>query len=248
MSKTRVGTTPRSNDQLIASIADRTRRRALLALQERLEPVDTTTLATHVAAAVSGEDLVEVTRGDREAFHVQLVHSHLPKLDDVGLVDWDRDEDVVSATDHPALDDGRFQDLLDGDADDWDAVLRAIQPERRRIALAVLDDADGVGRRELARRVVARETGVAPADVTEGRLEDALVTFHHRHVPALQRAGLVGVGDETVRYDGHSDLDADLLTAEPFELSRDGASDTDSEKIDTVDGRLDAIAPGHRVQ
>jgi hypothetical protein len=254
MSKTRVGLASGSKEELIASVADRTRRQALLALQDRREPVDTASLATHVAAAVTGEDLVDVTRGDRDAFHVTLVHSHLPRLDEVGLVDWNRDEERVTATDHPAFDDPRFRQLLDvtpavGDAEecaaaDWDAVLRAIQPTRRRLALATLADADHLGRRALARRVVAREAGVEPTSVGEDDLEDVLVALRHHHLPALQRAGLVSVDGETVRYAGHPDLDQDLLAAEPFDLGEASATDDRSADVRTTDGREDTVARG----
>lgn len=231
MSKPRVGSATRpatrANDELIAAIADRTRRQALLALRDRPEPIDTTALAAQVAAAVSGEDLDDVTRGDRDAFHVTLVHRHLPRLDDAGLVDWGRDDGVVAATDHPALDDTGFRELLEGAAENWDAVLRAIQPERRRLVLAVLDDAGELDRRTLARRVLARESGDPAADVAESDLEDVLVSLRHRHVPALQRAGLVSADGETIRAAGHPDLEADLLAAEPFDLRDPAATGAD---------------------
>lgn len=256
-------------DRVVDCLADGARRETLSVLRDRTGPVPTRELATHVAAALSDAELVDVTREDRRAVHISLRHVHLPKLAHAGLVGWDAEADAVEHAGGAVLDHPVVVGLLDADGDDgddWDAVLEAVGSERRRLALAVLDEADALDRRELARRVVARETGTAPAAVPEDATEAALVSLHHVHVPTLRHAGLVVDDDGTVRYAGHPDIEPEWLTAElpdagpvgvsgtaggvePDDQRRasTGAVDGRERSIRTVDGREGIVARGQQL-
>ncbi|AUX08781.1 hypothetical protein AArcSl_1147 [Halalkaliarchaeum desulfuricum] len=73
------------------------RRLALERLSERSEPTSVSDLAEHVAAMETGE---RPPPGNlRQSVYVSLHQTHLPKLDDLGIVDYDTDEKTVDLTD-----------------------------------------------------------------------------------------------------------------------------------------------------
>lgn len=50
------------------------------------------------------EEPVESTREERvEELHVSLYHKHIPKLEDLGLIEWNRDEGRVAIDDSAPL-------------------------------------------------------------------------------------------------------------------------------------------------
>lgn len=69
----------RVDDQTFAALADARRREILLAL------------AAHEADAATLDALAAVSAGDAESLRLSLYHTHLPKLEAAGLVEWDRD-------------------------------------------------------------------------------------------------------------------------------------------------------------
>ncbi|WP_435062667.1 DUF7344 domain-containing protein [Halobaculum sp. EA56] len=70
------------------------RRRLVLAiLGERTQPVELDTLAAAVAAAEEGVDRADGDAHDRVT--VSLHHVHLPKLDDYGVIRYDRESNTV---------------------------------------------------------------------------------------------------------------------------------------------------------
>lgn len=79
------------DDQTFAALADTHRREILLALATR----GTDAPALDVLTAVSG--------ADSESLRLSLHHTHLPKLADADLVEWDRD--VLEVSRGPAFDD-----------------------------------------------------------------------------------------------------------------------------------------------
>ncbi|QCJ45611.1 hypothetical protein [Haloprofundus sp. MHR1] len=77
--------------ELFDALADERRRRILDAV-ERADPrLPVALLANALAPDDADEDDVRTLR-------VSLVHSHLPRLDDAGLLSYDRDDRVVSST------------------------------------------------------------------------------------------------------------------------------------------------------
>jgi DNA-binding transcriptional ArsR family regulator len=98
---------PDDLDAAFGALADGRRRLALSVLDTYARPIALEALAREVA---SREDrrLAESGPRDRvDAVLASLVHVHLPRLDDDGLVDYDADEGRVSAADHPVLRPGR---------------------------------------------------------------------------------------------------------------------------------------------
>ncbi|WP_247729502.1 DUF7344 domain-containing protein [Halovivax limisalsi] len=223
------------------------RQHILRILHDRTAPIDVRALATNLAAAEEEQELVDVTPDEVAAIQADLVHVHLPQLEGSGLVDWDRTMDTATTTDHPALSDPKFQQLLETDAPGREAVAATLAARRRRIILATLMDAeDALTREELARRVVARERDdSAPLGPDAG--DGLLVALHHVHLPKLREADLVSYDAETktVEYTGHPALDDEWLDFRPDETPRaivPTASHPDD--IWTIDGRDNVIARG----
>ena len=71
-------------DELFTALADRQRRQILATLEERDSRTD------HLTVGDVGSESAELDKS------VELLHVHLPMLDDVGIVEWDREASVVS--------------------------------------------------------------------------------------------------------------------------------------------------------
>jgi DNA-binding transcriptional ArsR family regulator len=85
-------------DEVVATLlADEDRRRAVAALRTMEGPVALADLAEALAegAADGAADGTTPAEGATTATTVSLHHSHLPKLDDAGVVDYDRSARVV---------------------------------------------------------------------------------------------------------------------------------------------------------
>lgn len=66
-------------DQIAAGIGDRARRRILVEL------LDHNPVAVETAGTADGDGHDEI----------QLTHTHLPKLEDMGYIAWDRDHEAI---------------------------------------------------------------------------------------------------------------------------------------------------------
>lgn len=75
---------------------DHSRRRYLLytLVNERSEQT-LSELATNIVAWERGKPIDEVTDGERRRVHVSLYHSHIPKLADLGILEYRESEDVI---------------------------------------------------------------------------------------------------------------------------------------------------------
>lgn len=84
-------------DRVYGALAEQCRRRILGHLQQAggRAPVD------EVVTALSSDGQTSSGQ-DEDALRVQLYHVHLPRLDRVGLVEWNRDEATVALTDWAA--------------------------------------------------------------------------------------------------------------------------------------------------
>ena len=78
--------TPDAADELFSLLSDRRRRRAAAWIGEADEPVA-------LASAVAGPE------GGADRARVALAHNHLPKLEDAGVLEFDRERAVVAPGD-----------------------------------------------------------------------------------------------------------------------------------------------------
>ncbi|RKD95339.1 DUF7344 domain-containing protein [Halopiger aswanensis] len=165
------------------------------------DPLSLATLATEVAALEAGQPIV--SNDHCSHVHVSLVHAHVPKLADVGLVEreTDGDETTVSLAAHPLLEADWVRTLLEspvdgdiGDDDLLDRTCEVFRSARCRTACRVLARHRGaVPLDDLATLIAAREGADDRrlVDVTEGEVRDVSTDLEHGRLPALADAGLV---------------------------------------------------------
>ena len=107
-----------TEDELFDVLASRRRRYALHMLKGREEPVELGDVAEQVAAWEYGEDVAEVSYDERKRVYTALQQSHLPRMDDAGVVSFDKNRGVVKPT--PALEDVQvYMDVVKGREIPW---------------------------------------------------------------------------------------------------------------------------------
>ncbi|WP_336001141.1 DUF7344 domain-containing protein [Halorientalis halophila] len=182
----------------MAALTGHRRRRIVRVLRARSTPIAERRLAVRVAAAERGASVDAVPAAAAEDVGLALRHVHLPALTDAGLVE--RTEGGVVAAEALRSNPWIGQ-LVDADSENWDAVLSSLADGQRQTVLAILEDRDDATSVEaLARVTAARDEDSSPDAVR--------AALHHRHLPALAAADLIGydAADGTVTYRGHPDL------------------------------------------
>lgn len=107
-----------SEDELFEMLANSRRRYILHTLMREDRPLEIGTLSTQIAAREDGLEPTEVTSKDRKRVYTALQQSHLPKMDEAGVVDFDSDRGTVSPT--PALKDVEiYIDIVRGRERPW---------------------------------------------------------------------------------------------------------------------------------
>jgi DNA-binding transcriptional ArsR family regulator len=85
------------SEDTIFSILSNERRRYVLHYLDRVEPeAELSDLTEQVAAWENGVDVADLTYDQRKRVYTSLHQTHLPKLDDAGVVDYDRDRGTVA--------------------------------------------------------------------------------------------------------------------------------------------------------
>lgn len=87
-----------TQDDVFEILSSPRRRYLLYHLRQRQEPVELTTLAEHVAAWENGVDTEDLTTQERKRVYVSLYQTHVPKLDDAGIVEYDSESGMVALT------------------------------------------------------------------------------------------------------------------------------------------------------
>ncbi|MFB6202447.1 MAG: hypothetical protein ABEI98_10615 [Halorhabdus sp.] len=83
-------------DTLYKILANRQRRRILRCLADHPVPVSTSQLATEIATLEYGSESSGISEEQQSDALVSLHHIHLPVLNEVGIVSWDRDNYSVA--------------------------------------------------------------------------------------------------------------------------------------------------------
>jgi len=175
-------------DAALSALADGRRRTALTQLLTARGRTPVDVLATRVAAVEDGVSPVDVDADRHGAVAVDLHHRHLPKLDDVGLIDL-ADGGAV-ATDRA----DQFQQVLETveTAADPGAAIDALADRRRRSAL------EDVARVEESIELDALAERVGESDDDR---DDVAIDLHHRHLPKLDEAGFLAYDADERRAD-----------------------------------------------
>ncbi|MFB6156324.1 MAG: hypothetical protein ABEJ34_00585 [Haloferacaceae archaeon] len=83
-------------DELFKLLGNERRRHAVEFLQSRAEPVSLDTLATHVAARETDQPAEAVTASERKRVYTSLQQTHLPRMDEAGAVEFDKERGVIT--------------------------------------------------------------------------------------------------------------------------------------------------------
>jgi len=107
-----------SEDDLFEILSNSRRRYALHALSSNDEEWEIGRLAEQVAAWENETAIEEVTRAERKSVYTALQQLHLPKMDELGFVEYDKDRGTVRPT--AAKDDvDIYLDIVRGDDIPW---------------------------------------------------------------------------------------------------------------------------------
>jgi len=92
-------------DAMFGALSNSRRREALRCLGEYDEPLALADLADEVAVAERGGPITDIRAEVVKRVYVSLYHTHVPKLEDAGLVRYDQERDIVALEpDRPDLD------------------------------------------------------------------------------------------------------------------------------------------------
>lgn len=213
-------TTDSRNDTADARPYSTERDASLDATFDALGNRDCRVLLQHLADSdetVVVDDLVDLladdaTLADEVRLRARLHHTHLPKLADAGLVEYDADRELVVYRE-----DGRFEELRpvveEFESSDHpvalDTLLDLLADARRREALTTLSAHEDLSLPDLADEVAVAEedeplTRIDPDDVLQ-----IYLSLYHTHVPKLARVGLVAY-DQDDDYVALTDTGRDL--------------------------------------
>ncbi|MFC4357662.1 hypothetical protein ACFO0N_06830 [Halobium salinum] len=85
-------------DDLFHVLQNQRRRRVLNFLRTTDGQVDMRDIAEQVAAWENGKEVAEISSDERQRTYIALYQSHLPKLDEMGIVEYDQSRGVVERT------------------------------------------------------------------------------------------------------------------------------------------------------
>jgi hypothetical protein len=87
-----------TKDELFHVLQNERRRRVLTYLLDREGPFEMRSIAEQVAAWEHDTTVRQLMSDERQRVYIALYQSHLPKLDDVGLIDYEQNRGVVEPT------------------------------------------------------------------------------------------------------------------------------------------------------
>jgi len=93
---------PLSEDLIFDVLKNRRRRYTLHYLKQQGRPVELSDLAEQVAAWENDKTVSALTANERKSVYTSLYQTHLPKLADAGIVDYNRNRGVVELSSNAA--------------------------------------------------------------------------------------------------------------------------------------------------
>ncbi|RKD97347.1 DUF7344 domain-containing protein [Halopiger aswanensis] len=92
-----------SKDVIFELLKNRRRREVLTYLLEADDTVTLGELAEQIAAWENDTDVNALSSDQRKRVYVALYQTHLPKMDDAGIVEYDQDRGLISLSDNADL-------------------------------------------------------------------------------------------------------------------------------------------------
>lgn len=214
----------RLTDDVLDCFAVTRCRRILVILENNSTRMTGKTLAETLGAIEKDVLTTNLSADYISQIQTSLHHNHLPRLDAVGLIDWNRDRGTVRLEDHPVVSSPDFNQLLMRLKHESDEIAESIANEKRRAILGILQSK---GRR-LTVDMLVREISVRYSDTYLFDSTEAIrLQLHHRHLPRFDEAGIINYDDE----DGKVSLRSNRLTAAVEDCIADGK--IDPERTDT---------------
>ena len=87
-------------DQVFEVLKNERRRRVLEQLSESDDTLDLGTLAEEIAALENDKDVRQITSTERKRVYVGLYQCHLPKMDELGVVSFEKSRGTIEAGPH----------------------------------------------------------------------------------------------------------------------------------------------------
>lgn len=84
-------------DQIFEILSNERRRRVIRYLKDVDEPVEVGALAEQIAAEENGKAVSELRAQERKRVHVGLYQVHIPKMDEYGVVSFNRQSGRIEA-------------------------------------------------------------------------------------------------------------------------------------------------------
>jgi hypothetical protein len=109
---------PLSRDTIFSVLSNRRRRYVLHYMKRDPGPVRIRDLAQQIAAWENGIEIEELNYKQRKRVYTSLHQTHLPKLDDVGVVHYDRDRGTITLAEGAAALD-IYLDVVSEDEIPW---------------------------------------------------------------------------------------------------------------------------------
>ncbi|MFP9192182.1 DUF7344 domain-containing protein [Natronosalvus vescus] len=145
---------------------------------------------------------------------VDLRHVHLPILDDVGLLEWERANNTLTLTEQ--LSESTLTSLLEAaDALGDEQLALVTHSRRRRVLSTTRERSSPVSISELVDDLLEAEHDGSEAANTPARRRELRLSLAHTHLPRLDDADFLAFdpADDTVTFDGHDDGSTTQLTA-----------------------------------
>ena len=133
-------------DDVYEALSNRRRRYALHHLKQldTEGPVDLSDISTQVAAWETGTDPETLGYDDRKNVHTSLYQFHAPKMDELGLVNYDRNRGTVELTEH-GEDVDIYLEAVTGRQIPWATYFLLLSSLMTTVALAAWFDVAAVG-------------------------------------------------------------------------------------------------------
>ncbi len=107
-----------SEDELFEVLANQRRRFAVHLLKREEESMEIGRMAEQIAAWENDVSMAEITGTERKRVYTALQQSHLPKMDQAGVVEFNKSRGVIAPT--PALQDvDLYLDVVEGKEIPW---------------------------------------------------------------------------------------------------------------------------------
>ena len=87
-----------SVDEIFDVLSNCRRRYVLYFLKNTTQPVELGTLATQIAAWETDQPMAEVTRAERKRVYTSLQQVHLPKMNDAGVIRFEKPSSIIEPT------------------------------------------------------------------------------------------------------------------------------------------------------